>query len=175
MGVYTYLTLKSKPVVAEHRGQAVTVYRRKYLCRAEDLEARLFEPPASRRRRALLNARTAAVENAWGEQRPKYVVQVSRDDGVVAEGDDVRVATAIVTDDAGPAFGLLVGHLRRVGKSWKVEPLDLGDSFMEDRHTTSCYVESVNNLERDTFWVCRPGCPVAAERARRARLQREQP
>lgn len=32
------------------------------------------------------------------------------------------------------------------------------------RHSQSCYVENVNNLDRDTFWVCRPSC-ATLERA----------
>lgn len=27
-------------------------------------------------------------------------------------------------------------------------------------HSTSCYEEHVGNQERETFWVCRPGCPT---------------
>lgn len=36
--------------------------------------------------------------------------------------------------------------------------------FMENKHSTSCYVENVNNQDRDQFWVCSPGCPVLSER-----------
>lgn len=34
------------------------------------------------------------------------------------------------------------------------------------RHTTGCYVETVNNAKADTFWVCHGACPTRQPVAR---------
>lgn len=129
MGVYICAVRREK-IMVEIQGKMEPVYIHKYLFKPS------FSYPELNRPGHLAQAR---IEAAWAEDRPRFVVdifeKVGNGDVVIARFQNAPISMG--DDQMYSEGGKAIGHIKKIGRKWVLQPVDNIQAVLEETAKTS--------------------------------------